>query len=97
MAAFLEEGLRVCFLEIAGADLRRGDLRGNAEDGHARSMTIEKTVDEMEIAWSAAACADGKFASQMRLGARCKSGDLFMPDMDPLDFGLLAKRVGEPV
>ncbi len=97
MAALLEEHFRVRFLEIAGADLGRRDLRGNREHGHARAMAIEETVDQMEIARPATARADGEFVRQMCFGARCESGNLFVPNMDPLDFSLPAERVGQTV
>jgi hypothetical protein len=60
-------------------------------------VTIEKAVDEMQIARSAAPRADGKLARQMRLGARGEGGDLLVPDMQSLDLALSAKRVGQTV
>jgi hypothetical protein len=51
-------------------------------------MTIEQAVDEMQIAWSAAAGTDGKLSGQMRLGAGCEGGDLLVPDMHPFDLAL---------
>jgi len=42
MAALLEQRLRMRFLEIPGADLGRGDLRGDGEHRHPRSVTIEE-------------------------------------------------------
>ena len=51
----------------------------------------------MQVAWAATAGADREFARQMRLGAGRESGDLLMPDMDPLDLALPADCIGEAV
>ena len=85
------------FLEIACADLGRRDLRSDGEHGHPRAVAVEQAVDEMEVAGTAAAGADGELARQMRLGARREGRDLLVSDMDPFDLALAAKRVGQPV
>jgi hypothetical protein len=41
VAAFLEQRFRMRLLEIAAADLSRGDLRGDAEHWDARAVAIE--------------------------------------------------------
>ena len=97
VAAFLEQRLRMGLLEIAGADLRRRNLRGDRQHRHPRAVAIKQAVDQMQIARSAAAGADREFAGQMRFGAGRESGNLFMPDMNPLDLGLPAQRVGQPI
>jgi hypothetical protein len=40
--AFLEQLLGMGLLEIAGADLRRGDLGGDGDDGKARAMAVAR-------------------------------------------------------
>jgi hypothetical protein len=75
-------------LEISGANLARWDLRGDGEDRHARAMTVEQAVDEMHIARPATTGTDRKLSGQMRLGAGCEGGDLFVPDMHPFDLAL---------
>ena len=65
--------------------------------GHARAVTVEQTVDEVQIARPAAARADRELARQMRLGAGRERGDLLVPDMDPLDLALPADGVGQAV
>ena len=85
VTALPEQRLRVGFLEIACADLGRRDLRSDGEHGHPRAVAIEQAVDEMEVAGTAAAGADGELTRQMRLGTRRESRDLLVPDMDPLD------------
>src|SRR6516165_8721424 len=85
------------FLKVAAADFGRRDLRGNAEHRHARSVTIEQAIDQVQIARSAAPGADSEFAHQMRLGASRKTGNLLVPEMHPLDLALAPDRVGQPV
>ena len=52
------------FLEIAGADLGRGNMRGNREHRHARAVAIEQAIDEVEIARAAAPGADRERAGR---------------------------------
>src|SRR5438105_15214844 len=72
-------------------------MRGNPEHGHARTVTIEQTVDEVQVAGSAAAGANGELSSQMRLGAGRERGNLLVPDVDPRDLSLPADGVGEAI
>jgi hypothetical protein len=97
MAALLEQHLRMRLLEVAGADLRRGNVRRDGKNGHARSMVIEKAVDQMEVARFAAAGAHRKFTGQMRLGARREGGHFLVPNVDPLDRALSTNSIGQAV
>jgi len=60
-------------------------------------VAIEQAVDEMEIAWSAAAGADSDLAGKVSLGARGKSGHFFMPHVEPIDLSVFTDGVGEAV
>src|ERR1700758_5264290 len=97
VATLLKERLRMGLLKITTADLRRGDVRCDPEHGDARAVTIKQTVDEVQIARSTAACADGKLAGQMSLGPGGKRGNLLVPDMKPLDFAVPADCVRQTV
>src|SRR5215510_10652140 len=97
MAALLEQVLRVRLLEIARGDFRRRDLCRDGQHWQARPVAVEQAVDEMQIAWSAAAGADGKLTREMRLAGSGKRRDLLVPHMNPSDLALMAQRVGEPV
>src|SRR5229473_3125614 len=97
MAALPKQLLRMRFLEIAGADLGRGDVRGDRQYWHARAVTIEQPVDQVKVARPAAAGADRDFSGEMRLGARGKGGDLLVPDMQPFDLALPTNRIGKAV
>jgi len=50
MAALPKQLLRMGFLEIAGADLARGDVRGDRQYRHSRAVTIEQPVDQVKVA-----------------------------------------------
>jgi hypothetical protein len=60
-------------------------------------MAIKQAVDEVKIAWSATSRAGSELAGQMRLATSGESRDLLVPNMDPLDLALAAKRVRQPV
>ena len=49
--------------------------------GNAEPVTVEQTVDEVQIARPAAAGADRELTRQMRLGAGRERGDLLVPDI----------------
>ena len=51
----------------------------------------------MQISGAAAACAHGELVGQVRLGARCESGDLLVPYMQPLHATVPPHRVGNAV
>jgi hypothetical protein len=73
------------FLEVVSADPGRRYLCGNAKHRHPRAVTVESAVDEMQVAGSALASADGKFARQMPL-CGCREGrNLLVTRVDPFD------------
>jgi hypothetical protein len=72
-------------------------MRGNGKNGDARALAIEQSVDEMQIAGSAASRTNGKVAGKMSLGAGRESGNLFVTHVEPLDFALASNRIGEAV
>lgn len=85
------------FQEVSGADFGRGNLRGDGEHGHSRSVAIKQAIYEVQITRSAAAGADREITREMRLRTRCKRRDFLMPDMNPFDLSLAAKRVGQTI
>src|SRR5580658_8674301 len=60
-------------------------------------MTVEQSVDQMQIARSAAAGADREITREMRLRTCCKGRDLLVPDMNPFDLSLATKRVCQTI
>ncbi len=97
VAAFLEEVLRVGLLEVAGADLGRGNVRRDRQHGQARAMAVEQPVDEVQIARPAAAGADRQGVGQMGLGPGREGGHLLVTHVNPFDLALATDRVGQAV
>jgi hypothetical protein len=93
VAALFEQGLGMRFLEIARADLGRGNVGRDGQNRHARAMAVEQAVDEVQIARPAAPGTDGERAGEVRVGAGRESRDFFMPDMYPLELALGADRI----
>src|ERR1700685_635999 len=60
-------------------------------------MTVEQSVDQMQIARSAAAGADREITREMRLRTCCKGRDLLVPDMNPFYLSLATKRVCQTI
>jgi hypothetical protein len=60
-------------------------------------VTVEQSIDQMQITGAATAGTHGELARQVRLGAGRESGNLFVPDMNPRDLALAAERVGQTV
>src|SRR5260370_1054831 len=94
VAALLEQDLGMCLLEVAGANLCRRDLRRNRENRHAGSVAIEQTIDEREMAGSAAPRAEGEPARRVRRGTRREGRHLLMTDMHPFDLALTTEEIG---
>ena len=67
VAALAEQVLRMGFLEIPAADLRRRNLRGDGQHRHAAAVGIEQTVDQMQVARPARTGAGREFARDVRL------------------------------
>ncbi len=84
-------------LKIAAADFSGGNLRGDGEYRRAAAVRIEQAVDEMQIARAARPRADGKLAGDLGFARGGEGGNLFMPDVNPVDRLSLAQRIGEAI
>src|ERR1700722_4853522 len=60
-------------------------------------MAIEKSVDQVQIARSAAAGAYGEIARQVGFGARCEGGHLFVSPVHPFDISAASHDIGQAV
>ncbi len=60
-------------------------------------MAIEEPVDEMKVAGTATPSADGKRASDVRIGARGERRYFLMADVNPFDRLLSAYLVDYPI
>src|SRR6202007_380624 len=97
MTAFLEEKFGVRGLEVVGPDLRARDVGCDRQDRSTASVTVEKPVDQMQIARPAASCADGKPSGNLRFRARGKRSGFLVPHVDPFNGSLLTKRIGDAI
>src|SRR5215472_4686025 len=95
MAAIFEKKLGVSFLEVAGANFSTRNLSGNRENRHPASMTIEKSIDKMEIARPATSGADSQLSRDVRVGTSGEGSNLFMSDVDPFNRLFAADRVDD--
>src|SRR5580704_4806843 len=97
VTALPKQRVRMGLLEIAAANFRTRNLRRKRQHRHARAVTVEKAVDQMQIARATASGADGKISGQMRLRAGGESSRLFVTAMNPVDVAALAQRFRDPV
>src|SRR5690606_27459704 len=58
---------------------------GNRQHRNMVAVTVEKTVDKVQVSRSAGTCTDGEFARELRFGTRGKGGDLFMAGGHPFN------------
>jgi hypothetical protein len=97
VAALREEVLRVGLLKVSAADLVAGDLRGDGEDRHPAAVAVVQAVDQVQIARTAAARADGQASGEMRFRARGEGRRLLVPHVNPPHALLPANRIGDSV
>lgn len=97
VATLSKEDLGMAILKVPHADLCGRNVCSDRKHWHARTMTIKKAVDEMEIAWPAASGTDGELAGQMCLGTGRKGGHFLVPDMNPVDASVTADRIGKAI
>ena len=96
-AAVAEQLLRMRLLEVLGADLRAGDVRGDRQHRYAAALRVEQAVDQVQVARSAAACAHRKLSGQRGVGRGRETGRLLVTYMLPSDFTRTPQGVGETV
>ena len=85
------------FLEISAADFLRGNMGGNRKDGHAASMSIVKTINEVQVSGTTASRADGQFSGQSCLCAGGERCGFLVADTNPADPFPASYRIGDPV
>ena len=82
-AAFPEQLLGVGLLEVAGADLRRRDVRGDREDRDTTAVCVEQSVDQVQVAGPATSHAHREFTGERGFGGRGERRRLLVSDMPP--------------
>jgi hypothetical protein len=60
-------------------------------------VAIEQSVDQVQIAGTTTAGADGEGTGEVGFGACGEGRDLLVPDVHPLDLALAAERIGQTV
>src|SRR5258708_1236081 len=93
--AFPKRRLGMGFLEIARADLGRGNVSRDRHYRHARAVAVEQTIDEVQVAGAATSGANREATRDMRIRAGRERGDLLVPDVQPLHAAMAAQGIGE--
>ena len=96
-AAVPEQILRMRLLEVVRADLGARDVRGDREHRHPAALRVVETVDQMQVARAATACADRQLSGQRGIRRRRERGCLLVTDVLPRDFAGAPDRVGETI
>ena len=97
VAALAEELVGVGLLEVTDADLGTGDMRSDGQHGSHASVGIEQTIDEVQIARSAAPRTDGQLAGELRFGSGREGGRLLVANVNSLDLAAAMKSVGHRI
>src|SRR5207244_2086100 len=84
VAALREKIFRMRLLKIAAANFLTWNLRGDGKNWNTAAVTIVKSIDQMQIAWTATSRADREAAGQMRFRTGGEGGRFFMPHLNPL-------------
>lgn len=84
-------------LEVVRADLVAGDLCGDGEHGNPRTLGIEETVDEVQVAGPAAAGADRELTGQCGLAAGGEGSGLLVTDVNPFELRVHAEASVKPL
>src|SRR4029077_19870588 len=63
----------------------------------AAAVAIEESVDEVQVAGTAAPGADGEGAGEVCFGAGGERGGLLVTHVDPVDVAVAPERIGEGV
>src|SRR5690606_19634739 len=69
----------------------------NRQHRNMVAVTVEQTVDEVQVSRSAGTCTDGEFTRKLRFGTGGKGGDFFMAGGHPLNSFHLVKAIAESV
>jgi len=85
------------FLEIARADLGRGNVSRDRHHRHPRAVAVEQTIDQVQVAGTATSGADRETTCDMRIRAGRERGDFLVPDMQPLNAAMAAQGIGEAI
>jgi hypothetical protein len=85
VAGLREQGFRFGLLEVAGANLAAGDMRGQDQDRRPRPVGVHDTLNQMGVAGAATSAADRERSGQLGLGGGREGGPLLVMDVYPVD------------
>jgi hypothetical protein len=97
MAALLEQLLWVRFLKVAQTDFGRRNVRGDGKHRLVIAMTIEQTVDQMQVARTATAGAHRETSGRGRVRTGGKGGRFLVTGVHPADRAELIEAVGQSI
>src|SRR4029453_9753974 len=83
--------------EISGSDLRAWNLRCDGKDGNTAAVTVVESVDQVQVARTAAAGADRQSSRELRFRAGGKRGGFLMSHVRPPHVRLSANRIRDSV
>src|SRR5208282_3730484 len=86
VATFLKQILWMRFLKVSRADLAAGNMRCDRQHRSIAAMSIEKAVNQVQVAGAATPRAGGELAGELRLRAGRKRAGLLVAHMDPFNF-----------
>ncbi len=87
----------MCFLKISAANLWAWHLCRDCQNRNTTAMTIEKPIDKVQIARTAAARTHRDLVGEMSLCTGCKGGDFFVAHVEPLYLFTLPNCLGHAV
>jgi hypothetical protein len=96
-AALAEQLLRVGLLEVVAADLGGRDVSGDRQHRHSAAVGVEQSIDQMQVARTAAGGADRQLAGDRGLAGCGERGRLLVTDVLPRQAAVAAQGVGEAV
>src|ERR1700683_4782415 len=87
----------MCFLKIAGTDLRIRDMGCDGHDRGSIAMAVKQSIDEVQITWSATPRAYRHFAGHLSLCTRGKRCHFLMANRNPLNLVTDAERLSDAI
>ncbi|MPM39416.1 hypothetical protein SDC9_86049 [bioreactor metagenome] len=80
-----EQPVRVGLLEVAGADLLAGDVRGDREHRGPGAVGVVQAVDQVQVARAAGTGADRQLTGELGVRGGGEGGRLLVSYVDPVD------------
>jgi hypothetical protein len=72
-------------------------MSGNRQHRHVIAVTVEQSIDQMQVTGPAAAGTNREASGDSRLGSRGKARDLLMSHVHPCNVTQTTKTIVDPV